>query len=598
MPDLIAQGPGPNHRWRRRLIEGEPVGLGRESPRFAVPWDSHISRLHAELLWSDPWLQISRVDQARNPIFFQGREQERFEIQVGEHFVIGSTTFTLADEPVDLTVEAPSPVTEHSYSHQFLREYRYQDADKRIAVLSQLPEVISSASNDVDLFVQLVNILLSGIRRATAIAIVEVKEDAAVASHVEVLHWDRRLLSGHPFQPSERLIRQAVETRQSVLHIWSGDKSREGSSNFTMTSDGDWAFATPLQSKSCRGWAIYITGGDGGLPGENPSSTSETNRNDLRDDIKFTELVASTVASLRQVTMLERRETTLRQFFSPVVLEVLAERDAGIALKPREADVSVLFCDLRGFSRTSEEEADDLLGLLDRVSRALGVTTHHILDNGGVVGDFHGDAAMGFWGWPLESDESVLQATRAALGIRQELMDASHGSNHPLSNFRLGMGIATGRGVAGKIGTKDQVKVTVFGPVVNLAARLESMTRQLHAHILLDERSAEIINATAPATLARTRRVAKVLPYGLKSPLVVTELLPPEDKYSVLLDVHIRAYESALDALIAGDWNEAFQWLHKVPADDRVKDYLTVLIARHDRRPPENWDGVIRFLEK
>ena len=75
----------------------------------------------------------------------------------------------------------------------------------------------------------------------------------------------------------------------------------------------------------------------------------------------------------------------------------------------------MLFCDLRGFSRRSERDADDLLGLLNRVSRALGVMTHYILEEGGVVGDFHGDAAMGFWGWPIEQPNSIERACRAAL---------------------------------------------------------------------------------------------------------------------------------------------------------------------------------------
>ena len=88
-------------------------------------------------------------------------------------------------------------------------------------------------------------------------------------------------------------------------------------------------------------------------------------------------------------------------------------------LAPREADLSVLFCDLRGFSQRSEQDADQLLKLLAQVSDALGVMTRHILDTGGVIGDFHGDAAMGFWGWPLEQSDSPRRAVEAAMRIRQ-----------------------------------------------------------------------------------------------------------------------------------------------------------------------------------
>ena len=136
----------------------------------------------------------------------------------------------------------------------------------------------------------------------------------------------------------------------------------------------------------------------------------------------------------------------------------------------------------------AEEQADNLTGLLERVSLALEVMTSQILRFGGVTGDFQGDAALGFWGWPLESPEAPLNACRAALAIREEFSRAQADPDHPLRDFETSIGISYGRAVAGKIGTREQVKVTVFGPVVNLASRLEAMTRELHVSVLIDER--------------------------------------------------------------------------------------------------------------
>ena len=166
-----------------------------------------------------------------------------------------------------------------------------------------------------------------------------------------------------------------------------------------------------------------------------------------------------------------------------------------------------MFCDLRGFSRHSEQSAEDLLGLLNRVSQALGVTTHQIREQGGVLGDFHGDAAMGFWGWPLPQPDAAVRACLAALAIRAEFAETASRRDDPLADFRVGIGIATGRAVAGKIGTVDQVKVTVFGPVVNLASRLEGMTKILHAPILIDERTAIVVrNQLSPTAGAAATR--------------------------------------------------------------------------------------------
>jgi adenylate cyclase len=84
----------------------------------------------------------------------------------------------------------------------------------------------------------------------------------------------------------------------------------------------------------------------------------------------------------------------------------------------------------------------------------------------------------------------------------------------------------------------------------------------------------------------------------MKTPLVVSELLPPYGDQSQLQDEHISAYEKALEMFDQGNWSEAFQWLHRVPAEDRVKDFLTVRIAQHGRTPPADWKGYIELSEK
>jgi adenylate cyclase len=205
---------------------------------------------------------------------------------------------------------------------------------------------------------------------------------------------------------------------------------------------------------------------------------------------------------------------------------------------------------------------------------------------------------MGFWGWPLEQANAVERACQAALNIRSAFDAAARCDDHPLTDFRVGIGVATGLAVAGKIGTVDQVKVTVFGPVVNLASRLETMTKILRAPLLIDQRTAERVRAEVSPDVARVRRVARVRPYGMDAAEEVCELLPPRSAFPQLTDQHIAAYERALDALQARNWEEAFQWLHQVPAEDRVKDFLTVFIAQHNRMPPADWDGVIPIASK
>jgi len=301
--------------------------------------------------------------------------------------------------------------------------------------------------------------------------------------------------------------------------------------------------------------------------------------------------------------VLRERQSVFRRFFSPGVLSVIAGNDAPRALEPREADVTVLFGDLRGFSRTVEEFGDRLIEVLNRVSAALGLMTRNILDNRGAIADFLGDAAMGFWGWPLEQPGKVEHACRAALGIRAAFEAVARDSAHSLSGFRVGIGIATGRAVAGGIGTAEQAKVTVFGPVVNLASRLQDMTKLLRVPILVDEPTADAVRANLPPDVGRVRRMAKVKPFGLETPLVVAELIPPappnaERPEGTLTDADLEAYDEALDAFLTGDWNAAYRHLHRVPPDDRGKDVLTEFILKNNRTPPPGWDGVIPLGSK
>ncbi len=597
MPDLIAQGVEPQQRWRRTLPEDEPVLMGRTAGIWAVPWDQHVSRQHVRLQWTGEVLDVTRLPDAQNPVYYHGGEQTQFTVEPGEHFVIGQTTFALAVQRANITADAPEPVQQQSFSAQYLKQVQFRNPDRRIEVLCRLPDVISGAAGDVELFVRLVSMLLAGVPRADAAAIVAIEGEVPAETEdqldphreqwppARVLHWDQRLVIGNDFQPSQGLILEAIRQRQSVLQVWRGADA-DTPQQITENENFDWAFCAPVLGKSCPGWAFYVAG----RFNVEISGASASDPTDLREDVKFTELVAATLSSLRQMRLLERQQASLSQFFSPVVLQTLTVEDPEVVLAPRETEVTVLFCDLRGFSRETERHADNLMGLLQRVSNALGVMTRHIRSQGGVVGDFHGDAAMGFWGWPLPQEDAVLRTCRAALGVRADF-EATAG-------FHAGIGVATGAAVAGKIGTVDQVKVTVFGPVVNLASRLEGMTKILRAPILLDEPTADAIRRRVPRDVARVRRLAIVKPYGLDTPLEVSELLPPASQYPDLTDEHLGFYESALDAFLSGAWSEAFELLHHIPAEDRVKDFLTVFIAQHNRTPPPDFDGVIPLASK
>lgn len=591
MMDLIAVGREPRQRWRIRLQAGESYILGRDHEGIlVVPWDQRISRRHASLILKGNRLTVKALPQTWNPICYAGQDVQTCELQPGEHFVIGETSFQFESAQWSASTPANSPVDEVTFSRQVLQGVRFRDADKRIEVLSNLPEVIWGARTDSELLSRLVNLLLAGIVQAEAAAIVSWQGD-----ELKVLHWDRRRETAGELHPSTRLVREAISVRrQSVLHVW--EHSSAHSTNYTLAANSDWAFCTPVLGSATEGWGLYLTGERPRTLGmdENLSATVVT----LEADVKFAELVSEIVSSVRRLRQLERQQAGLRQFFAPAVLAAVGENlDTGL-LAPREADVTILFCDLRGFSKQAEGARSDLLGLLDRVSQAMGIMTKHILAYGGGIGDFLGDAAMGFWGWPVDAPEGPLDACRAALAIRADFDALNQQPDHPLANFQMGIGIANGRAVAGKIGTNELVKVTVFGPAVNLASRLEGMTRQLRVPILLDETVAEMIRDSLERDEGRLRRLARVLPFGMETPLLVSELVPPLKSDAALSDNHLTTYETAVEHFIAGRWESAYEALHKLPASDKAQDFLAVLIAQHNRQPPPGWDGIVRLPSK
>jgi adenylate cyclase len=584
MADLIAQGPHRQQRWRRRLPQQQQIILGRDAGPWSASWDGMISRQHVALQLEPEGLVVKAVESARNPVFFQGKQRHKFRLRSGEHFVIGQTSFMMVEGAVSISQHAPAAVTEQMISLDSLREHRFHDPDRRIELLSRLPSRFADAALEDELHRQVIAVLLEGVTGADAAAMVELD-----GSIVEFLCWDwaAHRDPDETMHASQRLIIEALSRGESVVHTWGAEQNGP---EFTERSDLAWAFCTPIPSLGGDQQGLYVMGSAA-------DKDTPTDPCDLRDEMKFAEVVASTLSSFREVKRLQEQQSAFRQFFSPPVIAALNQGNAEDILAPREVDVTVLFCDLRGFSLESERSADDLFGLLNRVGDALGILTKHILHEGGVVGDFHGDSAMGFWGWPLPQADAASRAARAALAIRREFAVLSVQPTHALRNFRIGMGIASGRAVAGKIGTAHQVKVTAFGPAVNLASRLEGMTKFLHAAVLADAPTAIQIRQENHAEL-RLRRLAVVRPYGLKSALDVHEILPSETEFPVLSNQHLEWYEQAVDYFIQGDWHAAWEKLHLIPAADLAKDFLTMHIASRARKVPDDWDGVIQLDAK
>ena len=522
MPKLTAVGAEPLQRRLVEVSEGQTIRLGR-APRsgWEIPWELKISREHADLTWKNGRLIVDVLGTARNGCVYDGQSTRKFVLSIGEEFGIGDTRFELSADSPNLTQTVGTAVLEQIYDREELRKFRFDHASDRLELLAGLPQMIADSRSDVDLAAKLVDLLIEAIPQADAAAVVVMplatrrtgdiagqaadpvtlaEETAAVESAPPspvTMRWTCRRETGQ-FSPSRQLIAAALKCGQSLLHVWEGGESVQ----FTRSADLDWAFCTPIGGQACRGWTLYVSG-----KFQLATIASGTSAESLKGHIRFTELLAQFIAAIRQVRQLEQRHASMCRFFSPAVADRIVDPNFDADLDPKEGPITVLFCDLRGFSQQAERSGSQLRLFLGRVSEALGVMTRSVLAEQGVIADFQGDAVLAFWGWPTPLlPTGPLAACRAALAIRESFATAAARSDTTLAGFDVGIGIAHGSAIAGRLGTDQQIKIGVFGPVVNLAARLQGLTHQFGVTIVIDPATAEFVRQRCHTAWAASGR--------------------------------------------------------------------------------------------
>jgi adenylate cyclase len=160
------------------------------------------------------------------------------------------------------------------------------------------------------------------------------------------------------------------------------------------------------------------------------------------------------------------------------------------------------------------------------------------------------------------------------------------------------MGIAAGDVVAGMLGTEDQRKIGVFGPVVNLAARLESMTKQFGASILIDQKTANLLTHSETNLQQQIRYLASVRPVGMDQPLKVYELMPSEADPLHLSRAKLQLFEEGQQAFEKGNWTDARRFLQRVVESNDGPSKFLIDYMDACGTPPEDWNGTVVLTRK
>jgi len=183
-----------------------------------------------------------------------------------------------------------------------------------------------------------------------------------------------------------------------------------------------------------------------------------------------------------------RERDQLKETFGKYVTRHVAERIlAGKAVLGGEmVPVTVLFSDIRGFTSISEKM--DPKALLDFLNIYFSGMVECVMNEAGVVDKFIGDAVMAVFGAPVPQEDDALRAVRAALAMRERLTSLNLGfAARGLPQIKIGIGVHSGMVVAGNMGHVERMEYTVIGDPVNLASRLESLTKELGVDILISE---------------------------------------------------------------------------------------------------------------
>jgi adenylate cyclase len=213
-----------------------------------------------------------------------------------------------------------------------------------------------------------------------------------------------------------------------------------------------------------------------------------------------------------------RARIHFEQFFSPELAQAL-ERDAGI-LAPQERELTVLFADLRGFSRIAERLGAHatfmlLADILDRL-------TVQIMDHGGVVIDYYGDGVAAMWNAPANQPEHAQLALEAAQAMLEELPALNVEWAERLGGLiRLGIGLNSGVSQVGNAGSKRRMKYGPRGHAVNLASRVEACTKLLGVPCVITEHTRRLLPAEA-----QLRRLCCARVSGMASAIELFEVAP------------------------------------------------------------------------
>lgn len=311
---------------------------------------------------------------------------------------------------------------------------------------------------------------------------------------------------------------------------------------------------------------------------------------------ELAQLDSSVTAMAKGLAERENMRDLLGKVVSPqIAAELLSSK---IELGGEERVVSILFADIRGFTALSEQQTPSQT--LHMLNLCFEQICNAIESSGGVVDKFTGDAVMALFGAPVTHADDALRAGQAVLAIEQALEQLMQDPRLPAAGLSIGLGLHTGLVVAGNMGSQNRMNYTVIGDAVNLAARLESLTRLYGVSNLVSE---EFVAAMGED--ARQFDIQELDLVRVKGKRETSRLLTMTGRRS---EAGTASERDQFDRMLAhyrhGQWSQALDILHALVNADTgalpsalYQMYINRILHLQTKAPAA-WDGVFEFVEK
>jgi adenylate cyclase len=305
----------------------------------------------------------------------------------------------------------------------------------------------------------------------------------------------------------------------------------------------------------------------GALYGERRRLTRPGTSGISETEAMLVELLARGVAAGLTLQEEQRKALEARvqfeQFFTPDLARQLTSMPD--MLEGQDREVSVMFCDIRGFSRISLA-----LGAAVTIKwcrDVLDMLSECVLEEGGVLVDYVGDGLMAMWGAPGDQPDHAARACRAALAILERIPALNdHWRTTLGEEMVLGIGINTGTAQVGNVGSKHKFKYGALGNTVNLASRVQGATKYFKARVLITGHTAQQLDGNFAM-----RRLGQVRVVNIKDPVELYELFSTDWPFSCQAQ---QEYERALELFEQKDFGQAARtlgnWRGQCPTDDPV----------------------------